>query len=130
MAGGFSLDALVCPDASAAVTSTASPAAESLFLQEASERKIHLKKTGTECMMRDCALQCQSPTSQSKLRKCTGQKDSTVLAARAPLANQEDDVLPALQAGRHPAILRFRIDRLFVDLENDIAALQADVIGK
>src|SRR5436309_2233341 len=60
------------------------------------------------------------------LRKCTAQEDGSGVAA-ASLAYQENDVLPALQASLQLAEVILIVDRLLIDLEDHVAAPQANV---
>jgi len=62
---------------------------------------------------------------QSKLRKCTRYENRAVLSRRAPLADQEHHILPALQARFHSGKLFLTVHRLLVDLEDDVAAISA-----
>src|SRR5437588_6322877 len=73
-------------------------------------------------------VKCQCSLGQLQLRKCTGQKDRAVLTAGAALAHQENYILATLQCGRDTVKVILGVDRLLVDLEDDVAAAQASVI--
>src|SRR5512144_2275754 len=62
------------------------------------------------------------------LLKCTGQEDSSRLSTALP--DEENHVLPALQAGGHAIEVVLAVDRLLVDLQDYVSALQADVFGE
>src|SRR5438105_7446589 len=64
------------------------------------------------------------------LRKCTGQKDSTVLPAGAPWADQENNILTALHAAFNAVEIVQAVDRLLIDLQDHVATIQSDVLGK
>ena len=52
------------------------------------------------------------------------------MAARAPLANQEHHILSALQRARNPAEVLLAVNRLPINLKDNIATGQADIFGK
>ena len=60
------------------------------------------------------------------LRKCTGNKDRSVLTASPSRANQEDDVLAALERILNASEIFRRIHQLLVDFEDDVAIATAD----
>src|SRR6202034_2239609 len=64
------------------------------------------------------------------LRKCAGQEDGAVLTGRSALPDQEDHVLPALQARLDAAEVVFAVHRLLIDLQNDVAARHIYVFGE
>ena len=66
----------------------------------------------------------------SRLRKCSSQENSSILTGRTSRANQEYDVLAALQARLEAREIFFAVHRLLVDFENNVAAIQVDVFGE
>lgn len=64
------------------------------------------------------------------LRKCTGNKDRAVLPASTSRADEEYNVLAALQGAFNLAEVFRGVHLLLIDFEDDIAPIQADVVGE
>jgi len=76
------------------------------------------------------AVSAKSPLVTLRLRKCTGYEDSSVLTASASGTYQENNILPTLQTGFDAVEVICAVHRLLVDLENDIPAVEANIIAK
>lgn len=84
------------------------------------------------CLFHDrrCAHQCQVPIVSAGLRKCSCEEDGAILIAGASLADEEDDVLPTLQGGSDAVEVGLGVYGLLINLKNNIATGETDVIGK
>jgi len=65
-----------------------------------------------------------------QLRKCTRQEDGSILRPRASLPHQEHYILPALQRRLDLGKVFRIVYRLFVDFQNHVATIQANVFGE
>lgn len=72
----------------------------------------------------------QFRSGQFRLRKCTRDKDGSVLPRRSALPDQEHHVLAALQARFHFREFVLVVDSLLVDFQDDVTAPQADILGE
>ena len=64
------------------------------------------------------------------LRKCTGYKDRAILPASTSRADEEYNILAALEGAFNPGEILRRVYLLLVDFEDDITTIQANVIGE
>src|SRR5207245_6544407 len=97
------------------------------------EIRITTKITPTGPALRSSlirAVSARSPLVTLRLRKCTGYEDSSVLTASASGTYQENHILPTLQTGFDAVEVICAVHRLLVDLENDIPAVEANIIAK
>src|SRR5215472_123818 len=65
---------------------------------------------------------------QEPLRKCTGVEDGSILPRRAARAHQENHILAALHLRLDPREVFFAVHWLFIDLQDDVAAGQVDIL--
>src|SRR5690348_16417812 len=64
------------------------------------------------------------------LRKCTGQENRAVLRTRTPGAYEEHHILTALHAAFDFGEVTFVVYWLFINFKDNVAAVQAYIIGK
>src|SRR5215471_12068983 len=64
------------------------------------------------------------------LRKCTGVEDGSILPRRTARADQENHILTALHLRLDAREVFLTVHRLLVDLQDDIAAGQIDVLSE
>jgi len=76
------------------------------------------------------ACRCRRPITEAASRKRAGEENSTILGPGPALADQEDDILPALEHPLDAVKILGAVHRLLVDFQNYVAAGHADVIGE
>src|ERR1700722_20054705 len=117
-------------------------AASSLPRDRRSQPRLYAKNNSPVCgikkkparlanlMVPDIGKECQSRRCLYQLRKCTCQENRSILRPCASRTHQEHDILPALQRRLDLHKVIGTVHGLLVHLEDHIAAIQTEILGK